>query len=318
MPSRSVTVQLQPGVGQAILPDHRKMLPGIQYVIDWETFDKISNGARQNIIQVVSIQSDASDTFAVAQTDNANPNFNDILGMVWPSFEEATLQLAGFAAQGSAGDSLVGLQDNTYFASGAPQGLKSLTSPDGARYLLVANATNVANTWSSGDVVLWTDETRVEGTTVASDYNYYVIRQDGQGTPYQVPTFRGSYVTGGSNQYSTLRGGFAGIALNEQEPGEVSWIQVEGFCPAVNVGSNNVIAGAALAPSTTTNAEAIAQAPTPTVVSNEGVITGSALANRVFGTALTSSTSGTPGTVQADLRSIQKDKKPYVRFLNKN
>jgi len=316
MPSRSVTVQLQPGVGQAILPDHRKMLPGIQYVIDWETFDKISNGARQNIIQVVSIQSDASDTYTVAQTDNANPNFNDILGMSWDSFEEATLQLAGFAAQGSAGDSLVGLQDNTYFASGAPQGLKTLTSPDGARYILVSND---GSDWDAGDVLIWQDETRVEASSSTTETYRYIIRQDGQGTPYQVPTFRSLYVTGGSNQYSTLRGGFAGVAVTTNNNyHSVSWIQTEGFCPQVNTGGNVIAAGNPLAVSGADNGIAVYQPSTPTVVSNEGVITGSALANRVFGTALTSADGDGTTSVQADLRSIQKDKKPYVRFLNKN
>ena len=60
MPARSFVVQLQPGVGQAILPDHRKMLPGIQYVVDADTFSKISVGARQNVIQVVSVNTDAT------------------------------------------------------------------------------------------------------------------------------------------------------------------------------------------------------------------------------------------------------------------
>ena len=316
MPARSVVVQLQPGVGQAILPDHRKMLPGIQYVIDWETFDKISNGARQNVIQVVSIQNDSSDTYTVAQTSNANPNFNDILGMSWPSFEEAVLQLAGFAAQGSAGDSLVGLMDDVYFASGAPQGLKALTSPDGARYLLVSND---GSNWNAGDVLMWQDETRVEAASTTTETYRYIIRQDGQGTPYQVPTFRSLYVTGGSNQYSTLRGGFAGVAVTANNSyRSVSWIQIEGFCPQVNTGANVIAAGNTLAVSGADNGVAVNQPATPTVVSNEGVITGSALANRVFGTALTAADGDGTTSVQADIRSVTKVKKPYVRFLNKN
>jgi len=316
MPARSVVVQLQPGVGQAILPDHRKMLPGIQYVIDWETFDKISNGARQNVIQVVSIQTDSSDTYTVAQTSNANPNFNDILNMSWPSFEEAVLQIAGFAAQGAAGDSLVGLMDNVYFASGAPQGLKALTSPDGARYLLVSND---GSDWDAGDVLMWQDETRVEASSATTETYRYVIRQDGQGTPYQVPTFRGSYVSGGSNQYSTLRGGFAGVAVTPNSVnGSVSWIQIEGFCPLVNTGTNAIAAGATLAVDGANNGIAKSQPATPTVVSNEGVITGSAQANNVFGTALTAANGSTTQFVQADIRSVTKVKKPYVRFLNKN
>ena len=313
MPARSVVVQLQPGVGQAILPDHRKMLPGIQYVIDWETFDKISNGARQNVIQVVSIQNDSSDTYTVAQTSNANPNFNDILGMSWNSFEEAVLQLAGFAAQGSAGDSLVGLMDDVYFASGAPQGLKALTSPDGARYLLVSND---GSNWNAGDVLMWQDETRVEASTSTTETYRYIIRQDGQGTPYQVPSFRGFL---NNNKYSTLRGGFAGIAVTANSSyRSVSWIQIEGFCPQVNTGANVIAAGNTLAVSGADNGVAVNQPATPTVVSNEGVITGSALANRVFGTALTAANGSGTTSVQADIRSVTKVKKPYVRFLNKN
>jgi hypothetical protein len=317
MPARSVVVQLQPGVGQAILPDHRKMLPGIQYVIDWETFDKISNGARQNVIQVVSIQTDSSDTYTVAQTSNANPNFNDILNMSWPSFEEAVLQIAGFAAQGAAGDSLVGLMDNVYLASGAPQGLKALTSPDGARYLLASNVGN----WSAGDVLIWEDETRVEATPYTNEETFrYIIRQDGQGTPYQVPTFRGDAVTGGhANKYSTLRGGFAGVAVTANSSyRSVSWIQIEGFCPLVNTGTNVITAGATLSVDADNQGTAKAQPATPTVVSNEGVITGSAQANNVFGTALTAADGSGTTSVQADIRSVTKVKKPYVRFLNKN
>ena len=313
MPARSVVVQLQPGVGQAILPDHRKMLPGIQYVIDWETFDKISNGARQNVIQVVSIQNDSSDTYTVAQTSNANPNFNDILGMSWNSFEEAVLQLAGFAAQGSAGDSLVGLMDDVYFASGAPQGLKALTSPDGARYLLVSND---GSNWNAGDVLMWQDETRVEASSSTTETYRYIIRQDGQGTPYQVPSFRGFL---NNNKYSTLRGGFAGVAVTANSSyRSVSWIQIEGFCPQVNTGANVIAAGNTLAVSGADNGVAVNQPATPTVVSNEGVITGSALANRVFGTALTAADGDGTTSVQADIRSVTKVKKPYVRFLNKN
>ena len=313
MPARSVVVQLQPGVGQAILPDHRKMLPGIQYVIDWETFDKISNGARQNVIQVVSIQNDSSDTYTVAQTSNANPNFNDILGMSWNSFEEAVLQLAGFAAQGSAGDSLVGLMDDVYFASGAPQGLKALTSPDGARYLLVSND---GSNWNAGDVLMWQDETRVEAASSTTETYRYIIRQDGQGTPYQVPSFRGFL---NNNKYSTLRGGFAGVAVTANSSyRSVSWIQIEGFCPQVNTGANVIAAGNTLAVSGADNGVAVNQPATPTVVSNEGVITGSALANRVFGTALTAADGDSTTSVQADIRSVTKVKKPYVRFLNKN
>jgi len=79
MAARSFVIQLQPGVGQALLPDHRKMLPGIQYVVDAETFSKISLGARQSVIKVVSVNLDdtgsanaatASGTYLLAQSSS--------------------------------------------------------------------------------------------------------------------------------------------------------------------------------------------------------------------------------------------------------
>jgi len=316
MPARSVTVQLQPGVGQAILPDHRAMVPGKQYVIDWDTFEKISNGARQNVIKVVSVQTDATTTEAyVAQTDNGNVNFQDILGMEWSTFADANFQLAGFAAQGSAGTSLVGLMDDKYFVGGAPIGLKALTGPDGARYLLV----QATNSIEQGDVCIWVDPTRAEVNSYlnSNDNSHYQIRVDGQGTEYQVPSFRNTSPYG-INQYAISRGGFAGVAVRTFN--NIGWIQVEGIAPQVKVASS-VVAGATLAATPVgTQGEASYQPHTPTVVDGSGVVTGSALANKVFGTALTDAVEvGTTGVyfAQAEIRS-QKVKKPYSRFLNKN
>ena len=38
MAPRSVTIQLASGITHATLPDHRKMAPGVQYDVDWDTF----------------------------------------------------------------------------------------------------------------------------------------------------------------------------------------------------------------------------------------------------------------------------------------
>ena len=52
MSARSYIVQLQAGVGQAILPDHRKMLPGLQYTVDAETFSKTFVVGKTKVIDV--------------------------------------------------------------------------------------------------------------------------------------------------------------------------------------------------------------------------------------------------------------------------
>ena len=331
MPARSVVVQLKPGIGQAILPDHRKMLPGIQYVIDWDTFEKISNGARQNVISVVSVQNDATG-FAgsfPAQTDNSTlQNWWSILVQTYATWQEAEANLAGFAAQGADGTSLTGLTDDDSFNHGTGTGLRSLTGPAGERYVLA----NICNGMiSAGDVLTWVDESMsITSVVNAETINaYFQVRQDGQGTQYQVPVLlnwtEDEYNPAGTgvNLHSALAGNFAGILVANPAGGlpstYIGWIQTEGFCPIVNTGGNVVNAGATLGVDPDSNVGvAISVVQQPVVVAQNGTVTGSALANNVFGTALTAADGDSVTTVQADLRSTSKVKKPYQRFLNRN
>lgn len=301
MPARSVVIQLQNGIGQAILPDHRKMVPGRQYVVDWETFQKLSDGARQNVIQVVSVNSDTTTTgsFLPAQTDtgnNAQLNIQAVLTTV--STTPITWDAAGFAAMGFDEDTFTGVAPNITGAGGG----NTLQGPAGERYMYVYNpTTNI----SGGQVVTWVDQVN---RFVTNGRPTYTIIQDGLGTQYQQ-----SIVNSGTSPSTigTTQGGFAGVALVNVPSGNYGWIQTEGICPAVQI-SGNIAAGATLAVGGTGVAKS--QAATATVVSGN-VVTGSPLANNVFGTAVTSGT--TNDKIVADIRSV-KAKKPYVRFLNKN
>jgi len=301
MPARSVVIQLQNGVGQAILPDHRKMLPGRQYVVDWDTFQKISNGARQNIIQIVSVNNDTTTTgsYQVAQTETGNNsqiNIQAILTTV--STTPIAWDLAGFAAQGFDADSFTGVAPNITGNSGG----NTLQGPAGERYMYVYNT---ASGIAASDVCVWSDESN---RFVTSTRPAYIVVQDGQGTQFQVT------VTNSGTSPSTIgtkQGRFAGVALVTIPSGNYGWIQSEGICPSVSV-SGVITVGQTLAVSATPG-KGKSQAASATTVSGV-VVTGSPLANNLFGTAITS---GTNTTIVADIRSV-KAKKPYVRFLNKN
>ena len=302
MPARSVVVQLQAGVGQAVLPDHRKMVPGKTYVIDWDTFQKISNSARQNVIQVVTINNDSTTTgsFVPAQTDsgyNSQLNLQAVLTTV--STTPINWDAGGFAAQGFDADTNTGVQPNIVGAGGG----NTLQGPAGERYMYIYNpSTNI----SGGQVLTWFDENNRYATNTRPSY---VIIQDGQGTAFQQSVIDS---TTSPSTVGTKQGRFAGVALVNVPSGNYGWIQSEGICPAVSI-SGNIAAGATLAVATASG-WAKSQAATATVVSG-GIVTGSALANNVFGTAVTSGT--TNDKIVVDIRSF-KAKKPYVRFLNKN
>lgn len=304
MPARSVVVQLQPGVGQAILPDHRKMLPGIQYVIDWETFDKLSLGARQNVIQVVSVNADAttaSGSYVIAQSStgvNAQLSLSTVLTTVGTTPTSYTL--AGFGAQGYD----AGGTNGTNTGVGVNGALNQvLTGPAGERYLYVYNPSTAV---TSGQVAVWYDEINRYITNARPTYQVFV---DGQGTQY-VASSNDTATT--PTTIGTKAGRFAGVALVTIPSGNYGWIQVEGYAPYVSA-SGNFAAGATLAVGGTGVANA--QAAGATVV-NGTTVSGSALSNNVFGTAL-STLSGT-GFIAADIRLVNKVKKPYNRFLNKN
>ena len=350
MPARSVVVTLQNGIKQAILPDHRKMLPGVEYVVDWDTFEKISPAARQSFISVVSVQGDVDPLIGTtsvsgtvmypAQWTNANTlqqlgeydqnNFQILNIPIAPGTNPPSQtwpQVAGFAAQGVDGNGQVGVGDDNSFY-GTSQGLKSLTGPAGERYVLAY----ISYQTFAGAVMTWWDEeagTACMSTTEPTlGQNQYVVMQDGQGTEFQMPTtnvpavppFSGTF--NNPDGHSSLVGAFAGIATTtfNYSPGWYGWIQTEGFCPRVAVASG-VKAGDTLAVDFTYCAgTAKAQGPMVKSVSPEGYVTGTALANNVFGTALTDAVYDADFDgwfAQADIRSA-RPKKPYNRFLNKN
>ena len=338
MAARSFVIQLQPGVGQAILPDHRKMVPGLQYVIDAETFGKLSLGARQNVIKVVSVNLDdtgvgtastASGTFVPAQVSTglntqaitSGTSWLNLLTIASPSLE--SFSIAGFAAQGydaggTAGSATgISLPNSTLSGNAANQ---TLVGPEGNRYTLVYN--NCGVTISGGWVTTWFDENNryitVSGATVSGNY---VVKADGIGTPYTISastTLPG--VNGNVTTIGTKQGAFAGITLSNIPNGNFGFILIEGTHPNVAVPIGTA-AGATLGVDfTTNNGVCKTVAPQAASTSTAGVVTGTALANNVFGTALTAAVSGT-GTGQwfsaVEVRS-RRVKKPYVRVLNKN
>ena len=340
MSARSFIIQLQPGVGQAILPDHRKMLPGVQYVVDADTFSKISLGARQNVIKVLNVNLDSptaqttaavSGTFVPAQASSgvnlmaaaSGQSFLSYLAQVGTTTN--SVSLAGFAAQGfdAGGTAGAGTGIGTPLSSASGNAAnQTVTGPDGARYTLAYNGT--ATTISGGWVTTWYDE-NARYITVASGYGSYngalQVKADGLGTSYVISantTLPG--VVGNVTSIGTKQGLFAGVALVDIPAGNFAWIQIEGTCPRVAAPSG-LAAGSTLGVNQTSGAglAAAVSAQAVTTAAN-GVVTGSALANNVFGTALTAAISGT-GTgqyfVAADIRS-RKNKKPYNRFLNKN
>lgn len=337
MAARSFVIQLQPGVGQAILPDHRKMLPGLTYTVDAETFGKISLGARQNVIKVVSVNLDGTGTASVAtasgsyvlaqsstglntQAAASGVSFANILTQVSPTASSFTI--AGFAAQGydaggTAGTN-TGVSLPTATLSGSAQG-QTLTGPDGSRYTLVYNGT--AATISGGWVTVWADEFNRYIST-ASGINYTVVA-DALGTPYNISanvsgtSTQGGYVTA----VGTKQGAFAGVTLVNIPAGNFGYVQIEGYCPNVAVASGTAV-GSTVAVSGSSNAGyAAVPANTVAATSSLGVVTGSALANNTFGTVLTAPASGTTTGGQffsaVEIRS-RRVKNPYVRVLNKN
>jgi len=335
MSVRSYLIQLQAGVGQALLPDHRKMIPGVQYVVDAETFSKISLGARQNVIKVVKVITDfpstagttASGTFVPAQSStglnqfvSGGNSFLNILTQVSTSLSGFQGSLAGFAAQGASAGGAFG----TGAGVGLPQASLSgsannftLIGADGSRYALVYN--NAGITISGGWASVWADYNN-RYITVASGATLQV-NVDGQGVPYVVssnataPGYAGNVTTVG-----TKAGEFAGVALTNIPTGNFGFVQIEGVCPTVVVASGTAV-GAPVAVKASDPSGTLATPSNTTVsVSSAGVVTGSALANNMVGTLLTSPASGT-GTGQwfaaVEIRS-RRVKKPYVRVLNKN
>jgi len=304
MPSRYIQVSLQPGVGQAILPDHRKILPGQTLVVDYETFKKISLQARQNILTFTPVSDSvtASGSFVPAETGTGTNNQLNIQAALYTvSQTPISYNAAGFSAQGF-GAPLA----NVGVGIGQPNFGNAVnndfTGPNGERYEYVFNpGVNI----SGSQVVVWSDK---NNRFVTNQRPTYQVARDGLNTQY-VTTFTDT--TTNPTTVGTEQGAFAGVALVNIPSGYFGFIQIEGFCPAVAV-SGVITNGATLAVGGI--GVGVYQPATLTTTTNNGVVSGSALSNNVFGTALVS---GTNSTVAADIRS-RKPKTPYVRVLNKN
>jgi len=329
MSVRSYVIQLQAGVGQALLPDHRKMIPGVQYVVDADTFSKISLGARQNVIKVVTVNTDAttaSGGFVPAQASSginqqavgSGQSFLNLLTTT--STTTTSFSIAGFAAQGAVAGGSSGAGAGLQYANSTLSGSASnytLTGPDGARYTLAYNGTSA--TISGGWATVWLDEVNRYIST-ASGITYQV-RQDGQGVSYVISANTSlSGVNGLVTTVGTKQGAFAGVPLVSIPAGYFGFIQTEGIHPSVAVASGTAV-GTAVGVSGTSNIGYLAAPASTTTSVSGGIVTGSALANNIAGTVLTVPASGT-GTngqffAQVELRS-RRVKKPYNRFLNKN
>ena len=304
MPSRYIQVSLQPGVGQAILPDHRKLLPGQTLVVDYETFKKISLQARQNLLSFVPVSDSvtAATGFVPAQVGTGvNDQLNIESALYTVSTTPISYNAAGFSAQGFTDPNTnTGVGLNTVNFGSTTN--NDFTGPAGERYTYIFNAgVNISGT----QVVVWSDK---NNRFVTNQRPTYQVAKDGLGTQY-VTTFTDTATT--PSTIGTLQGQFAGVALVNIPSGYYGFIQTEGFCPAVSV-SGVVANGGTLAVGGV--GVAVYQAPTLTSTTGNGIVSGSALANNVFGTALVS---GTNSTVAADLRSTLP-KTPYNRFLNRN
>ena len=337
MSARSFVITLQPGQGQAILPDHRKMIPGVNYVVDAETFAKISLGARQNVISVVSVNLDTTGTAAPATASGsyvpaqvstginnqiAGGNLFGLLTTV--STTTTSFSLAGFAAQGYDAGGTTGTNTGVGSFQAALSGNaanQTLTGPNGERYTLVYNGT--ASTISGGWATVWYDYNNRYVST-ASGINL-LVKADGLGTSYTVSV--NTTITGANNPSNTVttigtkQGEFAGVALVNIPAGNFGFVQIDGTCPNVAVAAGTAV-GSVVAVSGNSNAGYLAVPTTTTTsISAAGVVTGSALANNVVGTVLTAPASGTSTGGQyfavVDIRS-RRAKKPYNRFLNKN
>lgn len=328
MSARSFVIQLQSGVGQAILPDHRKMVPGVQYVVDAETFSKISLGARQNVISVVSVNLDNTGTGTTSVSGNYIPAqvSTGINTQVSPftllntvSTTLTSFTLAGFAAQGYDPAGETGSNTGIQFAQSTLSGSaanQTLIGPDGSRYTLVYNGT--ASTISGGWATVWQDYNNRYVST-ASGISL-LVKQDGLGTAYPVSVNTTLSGTGGNVvTIGTKAGEFAGIALVNIPAGNFAFVQIEGTCPSAVVASGTAVGATVAVSGTSNNGTLAVPASTTAAVSSLGVVTGTALSNNVVGTVLTAPASGTNGQFYSviDIRS-RRVKKPYVRVLNKN
>ena len=289
MAPRSVTIQLAPGVSHATLPDHRKMAPGVQYEVDWDTFSKISSAARQSFITVQSVNGYAVPTTGnnslPAGTSNATPQLGvwSILTTVssTPIYNTGGLNLSGEGFQGWTAIQAPASQIGSNILN------LTITGPQDERFVYVYNSGANA---SAGDVLVW-------------DANGYTGR-----------TVTRTHQTVANTSLVSGVGVFAGVALVAIPTNNYGWIQVEGECANVNVGSNTVPVGSPLYPDPAT--PAIAANSSGVFLTTTDITTGATVTKSYvpFGTSLTAVSSN---QVAAYIRSF-KSKTPYRRARNKN
>ena len=328
MSVRSYVIQLQAGVGQAMLPDHRKMVQGVQYVVDADTFSKISLGARQNVISVVTVNTDvttATSSYVPAQSSTgvnrqvagSGTSFLNLLTSTSPTL--TSFSIAGFAAQGASAGGAQGASAGVGTPQASLSGSASnytITGPDGSRFTLAYNGTT--STISGGWCAVWQDYNNRYIST-ASGITYQV-KQDPLGSSYPISV--NTSLSGSNGLVTTVgtkQGEFAGVALVNIPAGNFGFVQIEGVCPVVAVVSGTAVGATVAVSGTSSIGYATVPATTTTSIASNGVVTGSALANNTLGTVLTAPASGTNGQFFAavEIRS-RRVKKPYVRVLNKN
>jgi len=143
MAAKSFNVILRPGVAQATLPDHRKMVPGVTYTVDQDTFRRISTGALEKVILVSEVNFTAPTVWG---SDN-NLSIVNSQTLLTTSSTTATLpQVSGVAFQGFSGEFFNTQPGNTVRGS-----------QEGDRYMFVGNGSS-ADAIAVGDVLVWSDE----------------------------------------------------------------------------------------------------------------------------------------------------------------
>ena len=292
MAPRSVTIQLAPGIGYATLPDHRRMSPGIQYEVDWDTFSKISPQARQSFISVVSVAGDVSTTLPTQilpdQTSNAVPQLG-----IWnllttssatPVINTGGLNLSGKGFQGwTAVQTPSAMVNSTNFISA------TVTGPQDERYTYIYNASG-STAINAGDVVVWAS-------------NGSASRQ-----------VQSVHVANASINFTSGYGVFAGVATAAIPANYYGWIQIEGECPQVNVNSAVNTVGMSLYPDPSNTGYATTSAGV--FFATTDITTGVPVTKPAvpFATALTAASSN---KCAAHIRSF-KSKVPYKRVYNNN
>jgi hypothetical protein len=292
MAPRSVTIQLASGITHATLPDHRKMTPGVQYDVDWETFSKISPAARQSYISVVSVNGYAVPTTGTINLPDTTSNATPQLG-IWsilttssstPIYNTGGLNLSGSAFQG-----WTAIQEPASAVNSGTVLNLSITGPQDERWTYVYNSSG-STAIAAGDVVVW-------------DANGFIGRS----------VLKAHQSVANTNLFSGV-GVFAGVAVAAIPANYYGWIQIEGECAAVNVGSNTVPVGSPLYPDPSNAGQAANSAGV--FLATTDTTTGAPVtrAYAPFGTSLTAVANS---QVAAQLRSF-KPKTPYRRVKNKN